>query len=72
MGFKISGGKPTETRKRPVMRYIRTPKYDKRIAHGDDYAGDAWIDTVTGTIHWAVVGTDMNRRDANNNYVKAS
>lgn len=29
---------------------------DKRFAHGDDYAGDAWLNTETGKIKYVVVG----------------
>lgn len=28
------------------QRYIRRPEHDRRIGHGDDFAGDAWEDTT--------------------------
>lgn len=45
------------------LRYTRLPAHDRRFAHGDDFAGDAWTDTWTGAIVWAVVGYDRNSSD---------
>lgn len=42
------------------LRYIRQPDHDRRIARGDDFAGDAWLDTETGAIVYSVVGYDRN------------
>lgn len=39
----------------PGIDYIRDPRFDKRIARGDDYAGDAWRDS-TGLLRWVAVG----------------
>lgn len=36
--------------------YIRVPGNDKRIARGDDYAGDAWRNVKTGEIVIVAVG----------------
>jgi hypothetical protein len=44
------------------MRYIRACEHDRRFARGDDFAGDAWLDTETGKIVWMVVGYDPNKR----------
>src|ERR1700730_3428030 len=49
-----------------MMRYIRKPEHDKRIARGDDYAGDAWLDTWTDRLRWGVVGHNMNLQEAQN------
>lgn len=38
----------------------RFPELDKRIAWGDDYAGDAWRNVITGEIRWCVVGHNPN------------
>lgn len=43
------------------QRYIRQAQHDRRIARGDDWAGDAWLDTRTGQIVYMVVGHDPNR-----------
>lgn len=32
-----------------TIHYERRPELDKRLAHGDDYAGDAWV-------RWTAVG----------------
>lgn len=54
------------------QRYIRRPEHDRRIGHGDDFAGDAWEDTthtVDGsswgaqTIVYTVVGYDPNQKE---------
>lgn len=39
-------------------RYERRPELDRRIGHGDDYAGDAWV-------RWVVVGQDPNQGAGN-------
>lgn len=44
----------------PALRYVRAPHLDKRIARGDDFAGDAWLDTHTGEIVFSAVGADRN------------
>lgn len=36
-------------------RWVRAPEHDKRVAWGDDYAGDAWLYIATGEIRWTVV-----------------
>lgn len=33
----------------PVIKYERRPELDRRIARGDDFAGDAWV-------RWTAVG----------------
>ena len=40
----------------PTPRYIRRPDHDRRFACGDDFAGDAWHDTITDRIVYCVVG----------------
>jgi hypothetical protein len=40
--------------------YIRRPEHDRRIDRGDDFAGDAWLDTTTGQLVYVVVGHDPN------------
>lgn len=44
------------------MRYQRQPQRDRRIKRGDDFAGDAWLDTKTGQIVYGVVGYDYNSK----------
>ena len=34
----------------------RMPEFDRRIAHGDDWAGDAWLNDKTGNIKLVAVG----------------
>lgn len=36
----------------------RAPEHDKRIARGDDYAGDAWRYKPTGEIKMVAVGRE--------------
>lgn len=36
--------------------WMRTPEHDKRIANGDDFAGDAWKYLPTGEIKYTAVG----------------
>ena len=36
--------------------WLRAPLLDKRIAHGAEFAGDAWKHRVTGEIRYVVVG----------------
>lgn len=36
--------------------WVRDHAHDKRIGRGDDYAGDAWINRVTGEQKWTAVG----------------
>lgn len=43
------------------MRYERKPEHDRRIGRGDDFSGDAWIDSKTGEIVYGAVGRDRNR-----------
>lgn len=45
-------------------RYIRQEQHDKRIARGDDFAGDAWLDKETDEVVYGVVGHDMNGKSA--------
>jgi hypothetical protein len=45
-------------------RYIRQEQHDKRIARGDDFAGDAWLDKESNEIVYGVVGHDMNGNSA--------
>lgn len=40
--------------------WLRMPELDKRVALGDDFAGDAWRHILTGQVRWAVVGVDIN------------
>lgn len=40
--------------------YTRAPEHDKRIARGDDFAGDAWRNRETATIRWVAVGHNPN------------
>jgi hypothetical protein len=42
-------------------RYERTPEHDRRIGHGDAFAGDAWRDRESGVLRWTTVGADPNR-----------
>lgn len=44
-----------------AARYERMPQHDRRIARGDDFAGDAWRDTWTGEIVYGAVDVDRNR-----------
>ena len=41
----------------------RRPDLDKRFAHGDDYAGDAWEDPRSGFIVWTAVGYQWTTDD---------
>lgn len=50
------------------MRYKRTPEHDRRIACSDSFAGDAWLDTKSGEIVYAVVGYDMSLMEGKQNY----
>jgi hypothetical protein len=34
----------------------RTAEKDKRFANGDDYAGDAWLNTETSRVKYVAVG----------------
>lgn len=46
----------THFERRPVdQTWQRTPQHDKRIANGDDYAGDAWHNSQTGEIKMVAV-----------------
>jgi hypothetical protein len=38
----------------------REPKLDKRIARGDDFAGDAWINQQTGQVRYVAVGHKLS------------
>ena len=42
--------------------WLRAPLLDKRIAHGDEFAGDAWRHRITGEIRYVAVGERMPRR----------
>lgn len=44
-----------------TQHYERKPEHDRRIARGDDFAGNAYLDTTTGEIIWVAVGVDPNR-----------
>ena len=44
--------------------WVREPSEDKRIAQGDDFAGDAWRDPKTGELRWCAVGYDLNENIA--------
>jgi hypothetical protein len=50
----------TDQPTRQALRYLRQPDQDRRFARGDDFAGDAWLDTETGAIVYTVVGYDRN------------
>lgn len=41
-------------------RWARAPEHDRRVQHGDDFAGDAWRDVCTGEVAWGGVGQDRN------------
>lgn len=43
------------------MRFTREPSQDRRIARGDDFAGDAWKDQKYGEITHVVVGHNPNQ-----------
>lgn len=45
-----------------AVRYVRKPEADRRISRGDDFAGDAWLDTQTGETVYTVVGFDRNQQ----------
>lgn len=45
-----------------AVRYLRKPEADRRISRGDDFAGDAWLDTQTGETVYTVVGFDRNEQ----------
>ncbi len=36
--------------------WLRAPLMDKRIAHGDEFAADAWRHRTTGEIRYVAVG----------------
>ncbi|MGE0373455.1 MAG: hypothetical protein AB7Q01_16465 [Gammaproteobacteria bacterium] len=38
------------------MSAVRAPLHDRRIANGDDFAGDAWRDPHTGAITYTAIG----------------
>jgi hypothetical protein len=38
-----------------MATFTRAPEHDRRIGRGDDFAGDAWMDS-TGAITYTVVG----------------
>jgi hypothetical protein len=40
----------------------RATCFDKRFAHGDDFAGDAWRNAITGEIRYVAVGVVLERR----------
>jgi hypothetical protein len=43
-----------------TQRFVRAPDCDKRLANGDDFAGDAWLDQKTRQIVYGAVGHDRN------------
>jgi hypothetical protein len=43
-----------------TKRFFRIHAYDRRIARGDDFAGDAWLDKASGRIAYSAVGHDRN------------
>jgi hypothetical protein len=45
---------------RESVRFVRAPDHDMRVAHGDDFAGDAWLDRKTRQIVYGTVGHDRN------------
>lgn len=47
-------------RQRPVntSRFVRQSERDRRIQQGDDFAGDAWLDTHTNLTIWVSVGCE--------------
>jgi hypothetical protein len=51
---------PRRRRPKKTPRYVRRWEYDKRIAWGHDFTGDAWLDRTTGKIVYMVVGFDPN------------
>ncbi len=36
--------------------WVRVPEHDRRIARGDDFAGDAWRHLETGELRYVAVG----------------
>lgn len=44
------------------MQYVRDTSQDKRIARGDDFAGDGWKDQKTGEVIHTVVGINPNKK----------
>lgn len=44
-----------EERRKAREWWVRAPEHDKRFAHGDDYAGDAWRYAPTGEVKWTAV-----------------
>lgn len=60
-GNRLSTSKMRQTgAARLGVLYTRAPEHDKRIARGDDFAGDAWRDREAGVILWVAVGHDPN------------
>ena len=43
-----------------TLRFVRAPDCDKRVANGDNFAGDAWLDQETRQIVYGAVGHDRN------------
>jgi|GEM_PF-7108006 len=59
---------PEEGKQDPkLMRYVRAPEEDRRFARGDDFAGNAWRDTITGEIRHVAVGHDPNPANVTTN-----
>jgi hypothetical protein len=51
--------------KRPDFnRFQRVPEQDRRIARGDDFAADAWLDAESGLIVYGAPGRDRNAAPA--------
>lgn len=49
-------------------RFVRQPEHDRRIGHGDDFAGDAWLDTQENLIVWVAVGCEPGSDRQPNDY----
>jgi hypothetical protein len=47
---------------RNSQMWQRKPGLDKRIARGDDFAGDAWINMGTGEVRYVAVGQSMTNK----------
>lgn len=47
-------------KERGAQRFARAPEHDRRMARGDDFAGDAWIDKKTFDVVYGAVGHDRN------------
>lgn len=43
-----------------MPRWERAPRYDRRFAWGDDFAGDAWRDRLTGVVRYVSIGASLD------------